>query len=135
MKTIKAGKTVPIWVGRRISCLKCEGIFELEQEDKVTKKKNSFSLNCPTNGCEEVLILEKFDLESHVDVLNLTTRSRNCLLVENVETILQLVQKSEMDLRKVPNFGYRCLGEVQDALKAVGLRLNMTELEARAVKF
>jgi hypothetical protein len=65
------------------------------------------------------------DLTLRVDALALSTRAANCLLNEQVNTLGQLVQKTERDLLEIPNFGRSCLAEVKATLARRGLHLGM----------
>jgi len=65
------------------------------------------------------------DLTLRVDELGLSTRATNCLLNDQVNTLGQLVQKTERDLLEIPNFGRACLAEVNATLARRGLHLGM----------
>ena len=65
------------------------------------------------------------DLTLRVDELALSTRATNCLLNDQVNTLEQLVQKTERDLLEIPNFGRACLTEVNATLARRGLHLGM----------
>jgi hypothetical protein len=65
------------------------------------------------------------DLTLRVDALALSTRATNCLLNDQVNTVGQLVQKTERDLLEIPNFGRACLTEVNTTLSRRGLHLEM----------
>ena len=60
-----------------------------------------------------------------VDDLELTVRSANCLKAENIFTIGDLVQKTEMALLKTPNLGRKSLTEIKDVLANRSLALGM----------
>ena len=60
-----------------------------------------------------------------VDDLELTVRSANCLKAENIYFIGDLVQKTEVELRKTPNLGKKSLTEIKDVLASKGLSLGM----------
>lgn len=60
-----------------------------------------------------------------VDDLELTVRSANCLKAENIFSIGDLVQKTEVELLKTPNLGKKSLTEIKDVLSARGLALGM----------
>jgi DNA-directed RNA polymerase subunit alpha len=62
----------------------------------------------------------------HVDDLELTVRSANCLKAESIYYIGDLVMKTEDDLLKTPNLGRKSLNEIQSILAANGLSLGMT---------
>ena len=57
--------------------------------------------------------------------LNLSVRATNCLESENVNTVRDLVQRSEDQLLEVRNFGETTLNEVRQKLTELGLRLGM----------
>ncbi|MCK6461801.1 MAG: DNA-directed RNA polymerase subunit alpha, partial [Planctomycetes bacterium] len=61
--------------------------------------------------------------------LDLSVRASNCLESENIKTIGDLVRLSEADLLAMKNFGKTSLREVDQKLRAVGLKLDM-DLEA-----
>lgn len=60
-----------------------------------------------------------------VDELELSVRSANCLKNENIVYIGDLVQKSEQDLLKTPNFGRKSLNEIRAVLEGMSLHLGM----------
>jgi DNA-directed RNA polymerase alpha subunit len=55
-------------------------------------------------------------LAKSIDELDLTVRSINCLTAENINTIGQLISKTENDLLKTPNLGRKSLKEIKDDL-------------------
>lgn len=57
--------------------------------------------------------------------LNLSVRATNCLESEGINTIKDLVTRSEDQLLQVRNFGETTLVEVRERLSAIGLRLGM----------
>jgi len=57
------------------------------------------------------------------DVLNLTVRTSNCLRAEDIFTIEELCNKTEIDLLKVPNLGRGSLNEIKEALAKRSLTL------------
>lgn len=69
-------------------------------------------------GMENILIEE----------LDLGVRSYNCLKRVGVETIGDLVAKSEAELAAIPNFGKKSIEEVKEALERNGLGLRGHEL-------
>jgi DNA-directed RNA polymerase subunit alpha len=60
-----------------------------------------------------------------VDELELSVRSANCLKNENIVYIGDLVQKSEGEMLKTPNFGRKSLNEIKELLGQMGLGLGM----------
>ena len=67
------------------------------------------------------------DLELAIEELDLSERPRNCLKRARVDTIGQLVQKTEDDLLAITNFGSKSLEEVLQKLDERGLSLRVKE--------
>ncbi|RZI46270.1 DNA-directed RNA polymerase subunit alpha [Candidatus Finniella inopinata] len=65
------------------------------------------------------------NLLKKVDELELSVRSANCLKNENIFYIGDLVQKSENDMLKTPNFGRKSLNEIKEVLGQMGLGFGM----------
>jgi DNA-directed RNA polymerase subunit alpha len=65
------------------------------------------------DGLDEILIEE----------LELGVRSYNCLKRAGIQTVGELVRKSESELSAIPNFGSKSIEEVQETLRARGLGL------------
>src|SRR4051794_24534357 len=66
-----------------------------------------------SDGMDDILIEE----------LELGVRSYNCLKRAGVQTVGDLLQKSESELNAIPNFGRKSIEEVIETLKARGLDL------------
>ncbi len=60
-----------------------------------------------------------------VDELELSVRSANCLKNDNIVYIGDLVQKSEAEMLRTPNFGRKSLNEIKEVLTHMGLHLGM----------
>ena len=60
-----------------------------------------------------------------VDELELSVRSQNCLQNANIKYIGDLVQKTEAEMLRTPNFGRKSLNEIKEVLSSMGLRLGM----------
>jgi DNA-directed RNA polymerase subunit alpha len=58
-----------------------------------------------------------------IEELEIGVRAYNCLKRAGIQTIGDLVQKSESELKAIPNFGDRSIEEVMEALAALGLAL------------
>jgi DNA-directed RNA polymerase alpha subunit len=58
-----------------------------------------------------------------IDDLGLPLRARNCLANERIEFVGELMQQTEADLMRLPNFGRKSLDAVKEALAQCGLRL------------
>jgi DNA-directed RNA polymerase subunit alpha len=60
-----------------------------------------------------------------VDELELSVRSANCLKNDNIVYIGDLVQKTEQEMLRTPNFGRKSLNEIKEVLAQMGLHLGM----------
>ena len=60
-----------------------------------------------------------------VDELELSVRSMNCLKNDNIIYIGDLVQKSEGEMLRTPNFGRKSLNEIKEVLSGMSLYLGM----------
>ena len=63
------------------------------------------------------------DLDIAIEDLDLSERPRNCLKRAQVNTIGELLQKTEDDLLNITNFGQKSLDEVKQKLDERGLSL------------
>ncbi|HEY0565796.1 MAG TPA: DNA-directed RNA polymerase subunit alpha [Terriglobales bacterium] len=64
-------------------------------------------------------------LNRSVEELELSVRSYNCLKNANIQTIGELVQKTEAEMLKTKNFGRKSLNEIKEILASMGLSLGM----------
>ncbi|HWU60727.1 DNA-directed RNA polymerase subunit alpha [Rhizobium sp. C4] len=60
-----------------------------------------------------------------VDELELSVRSANCLKNDNIVYIGDLIQKTEAEMLRTPNFGRKSLNEIKEVLASMGLHLGM----------
>ncbi len=65
------------------------------------------------------------DLLKKVDELELSVRSANCLKNDNIVYIGDLIQKTEGEMLRTPNFGRKSLNEIKEVLGTMGLHLGM----------
>ena len=80
------------------------------QQDQSASEKLSFNSN----------LLKK------VEELELSVRSANCLKNDNIIYIGDLVQKSESEMLRTPNFGRKSLNEIKEVLQQMELNLGMS---------
>ena len=66
-------------------------------------------------------------LAQPIEDMDLTVRSYNCLKREGVQTVGDLVQKTEEDLLEIRNFGQKSIDEVMAKLEEMGLGLRQKE--------
>lgn len=64
-------------------------------------------------------------LLKHVDELELSVRANNCLKNDRINWLGELVQKTESDMLKTPNFGRKSLNEIKAQLEVMGLGLGL----------
>jgi DNA-directed RNA polymerase subunit alpha len=64
-------------------------------------------------------------LNRSVEELELSVRSYNCLKNANIQTIGELVQKTEAEMLRTKNFGRKSLNEIKEILAGMGLSLGM----------
>jgi DNA-directed RNA polymerase subunit alpha len=82
----------------------------------------------PKNEVREKSIAEpEFNpnLLRRVDELELSVRSANCLKNDNIVYIGDLIQKTEAEMLRTPNFGRKSLNEIKEVLSQMGLHLGM----------
>ena len=65
------------------------------------------------------------NLLKKVDELELSVRSMNCLKNDNIIYIGDLVQKTESEMLRTPNFGRKSLNEIKEVLNSMSLYLGM----------
>ena len=87
--------------------------INFEEPKEVSKSEGADSLPFNKN------LLRK------VEELELSVRSANCLKNDNIVYIGDLVQKSEADMLRTPNFGRKSLNEIKEVLTTMGLHLGM----------
>jgi len=68
-------------------------------------------------------------LKTPISDFELSVRSRNCLAKMDIETLGDLIQKTEAELLAYKNFGETSLQEIRDILQSKGLRLGMRKDE------
>ncbi len=85
--------------------------FDEPKEAKVTREEESLPFNR--------------NLLKKVEELELSVRSANCLKNDNIIYIGDLVQKSESEMLRTPNFGRKSLNEIKEVLTQMGLHLGM----------
>jgi len=83
----------------------------------------------PKKPVEEQAIAGRPDfnvaLLKKVDELELSVRSANCLKNDNIVYIGDLIQKTEAEMLRTPNFGRKSLNEIKEVLATMGLHLGM----------
>lgn len=88
--------------------------INIEESDRVEERKE---VEEEKNITEQML--------RHVDELELSVRSANCLKNAGIELIGELVQKTEAEMLKTKNFGRKSLSEIKEVLAELGLEFGM----------
>ena len=78
-----------------------------------------------TGAQPEEELLFNAALLKKVDELELSVRSANCLKNDNIVYIGDLIQKTEGEMLRTPNFGRKSLNEIKEVLASLGLHLGM----------
>ena len=85
------------------------------EESKIEKKEESK----PELPFSPYLLKKVYDLDE------LSVRATNCLKNDNIVYVGDLVQKTEAEMLKTPNFGRKSLNEIKEKLAKIGLRFGM----------
>ena len=75
-------------------------------------------------------IREKIKDAKKIEEMDLTVRTFNCLKAEQINTVDELINNTEIDLLKIQNFGRKSLDEVKEKLKEMNLSLLKTKVKA-----
>lgn len=82
-------------------------------------------MEVPVGSEERKPEIKNENLNRSVEELELSVRSYNCLKNANIQTIGELVQKTEAEMLKTKNFGRKSLNEIKEILASMGLGLGM----------
>jgi DNA-directed RNA polymerase subunit alpha len=85
------------------------------EESKIEKKEEAK----PELPFSPYLLKKVYDLDE------LSVRATNCLKNDNIVYVGDLVQKTEAEMLKTPNFGRKSLNEIKEKLAKIGLRFGM----------
>lgn len=85
------------------------------EESKVEQKEEEK----PELPFSPYLLKKVYDLDE------LSVRATNCLKNDNIVYVGDLVQKTEAEMLKTPNFGRKSLNEIKEKLAKIGLRFGM----------
>jgi DNA-directed RNA polymerase subunit alpha len=116
---------IEIWTNGSIAPADALGLAAKLLKDHMTIFINfEEELVTEARGEEKVLIKNE-NLNRSVEELELSVRSYNCLKNANIQTIGELVQKTEAEMLKTKNFGRKSLNEIKEILGTMGLSLGM----------
>ncbi len=118
--------TLDLWSNGCVSPSEAMGLSA-----KLLKDHLTIFINFEEEGPAEDVIIdtEREAISEHlnrsVDELELSVRSYNCLKNANIQTISELVQKTEAEMLRTKNFGRKSLNEIKEILTTMGLSLGM----------
>lgn len=114
-----------------------DGTIPADEAASLAAKILNEHLNLFVDLSEEMgnaeIMVEKYDdgkekvLEMTIEELDLSVRSFNCLKRAGINTVEDLIGKSEEDMMKVRNLGRKSLDEVIGKLDALGFKLSKEE--------
>jgi DNA-directed RNA polymerase subunit alpha len=118
--------TIDLWTNGCVTPPEAMGLAS-----KLLKDHLTIFINFEEEGPVEELTVdtEREGINEHlnrsVDELELSVRSYNCLKNANIQTIGELVQKTESEMLRTKNFGRKSLNEIKEILGTMGLSLGM----------
>lgn len=117
--------TLEIWTDGTISAKEAVSLGA-----KVLNEHLNLFIDLSEEAYTTEIMVEKDDkgkekvLEMTIEELDLSVRSFNCLKRAGINTVEDLINKSEDDMMKVRNLGRKSLEEVVEKLKNLGFNLN-----------
>jgi DNA-directed RNA polymerase subunit alpha len=96
-----------------------DAIYPMEERSGTVIQRDSTVINA--------------NLLKSIDELELSVRAHNCLKNANINTIADLVQKTEQEMLKTKNFGRKSLNEIKEILRSMGLEFGM-KIDTEALK-
>ncbi len=120
--------TLEIWTDGTISAKEAVSLGA-----KVLNEHLNLFIDLSEEAYNTEIMVEKDDkgkekvLEMTIEELDLSVRSFNCLKRAGINTVEDLINKSEDDMMKVRNLGRKSLEEVVEKLKNLGFNLNHSD--------
>lgn len=120
--------TLEIWTDGTISAKEAVSLGA-----KVLNEHLNLFIDLSEEAYSAEIMVEKDDkgkekvLEMTIEELDLSVRSFNCLKRAGINTVEDLINKSEDDMMKVRNLGRKSLEEVVEKLRNLGFNLNKTD--------
>src|SRR5437660_3144857 len=116
---------IEIWTNRSIAPADALGLAAKLLKDHMTIFINFEEELEAESSREEKPQIKNENLNRSVEELELSVRSYNCLKNANIQSIGELVQKTEAEMLKTKNFGRKSLNEIKEILASMGLSLGM----------
>lgn len=120
--------TLEVWTNGTISAMEAVSLGA-----KILNEHLSLFGDLSDEAFDTEIMVEKDEngknkvLEMTIDELDLSVRSSNCLKRANINSVEELINKSEEDMMKVRNLGRKSLDEVVAKLQSMGLDLRSEE--------
>jgi DNA-directed RNA polymerase subunit alpha len=116
---------IEIWTNASIAPADALGLAAKLLKDHMTIFINFEEELVTESRSEDKPLIKNENLNRSVEELELSVRSYNCLKNANIQTIGELVQKTEAEMLKTKNFGRKSLNEIKEILGTMGLSLGM----------
>ncbi|MBV9086149.1 MAG: DNA-directed RNA polymerase subunit alpha, partial [Acidobacteriaceae bacterium] len=118
--------TLEVWTNGAVSPADAIGLAAKLVKDHMNIFINfEEEIETEVGGEERKPEIRNENLNRSVEELELSVRSYNCLKNANIQTIGELVQKTEAEMLKTKNFGRKSLNEIKEILASMGLSLGM----------
>ena len=118
--------TLEVWTNGSVKAVDAIGLSAKLLKDHMNIFINfEEELEAAAAGEDRKPEIRNDNLNRSVEELELSVRSYNCLKNANIQTIGELVQKSENEMLKTKNFGRKSLNEIKEILSSMGLSLGM----------
>jgi DNA-directed RNA polymerase subunit alpha len=118
--------TIEVWTNRSVLPADSLGLAAKLLKDHMSIFINfEEEIEAESAHDEGRMQLRNENLNRSVEELELSVRSYNCLKNANIQTIGELVQKTEPEMLKTKNFGRKSLNEIKEILAQMGLSLGM----------
>ena len=118
--------TLEIWTNGTVSPADALGLSAKLLKDHMTIFINfEEEMETGVDSTHDGPAIRNENLNRSVEELELSVRSYNCLKNANIQTIGELVQKTEAEMLKTKNFGRKSLNEIKEILASMGLSLGM----------
>ena len=119
--------TLEVWTNGAVSPQDAVGQASKLMRDHTTIFINAEDFEEPVEEEKTDTTMVKINeiLNRSVEELELSVRSYNCLKNANIQTIGDLVQRTEAEMLRTKNFGRKSLNEIKDILGGLGLQFGM----------
>ena len=118
--------TIEVWTNGSVLPADAVGLAAKLLKDHMTIFINfEEEMEAGSEGSHDGPAVRNENLNRSVEELELSVRSYNCLKNANIQTIGELIQKTEAEMLKTKNFGRKSLNEIKEILAQMGLSLGM----------